>query len=53
MGFLRDCTGKGDKREELAICDNGKEKFYIVNQGPSAGGDVCGLHASSQSTENA
>lgn len=32
MGFLRDCTGKGDRKQELTICDNGKEKLYIINQ---------------------
>lgn len=45
MGFLRDCTGKGDWKEELTVCDNGKEKLHIINQGARAGGGVCGLHA--------
>jgi len=52
MGFLRDCTGKGDGKEELTICGNGKEKLSIIKQGARVGGDGCDLHVWSKSTEH-
>lgn len=33
MSFLRNSTGERDRKEELTICDNGKEKLNIINQG--------------------
>lgn len=45
IGFLKNCTGERDRKEQLITCDNGKEKLYIINQGARAAGDICGLHA--------